>query len=289
MKQTSTVPAARPILGVLGGSGGAGATSLVAALAAGAGSAVIVDLDALGGGIDVVLGAEEHPGARWSGLHATGDRLDPAQLLEGLPRWGDVPVLACDSSAVPDADACRSVLGAAREIGPTVVDLGRCSTPARDVALSLCDAIVLVATAEICGATAAAAIQTRLVEDGCAAPLTLVVRRAHPVVSARRIADVLGLQLTGTLDEDAGLRGGRDRGIDSRRLSRGTRILARQLLCWAEGLASADAAVGGGSGNDAADGHAVGGASAGRGPSSGSGWMSSGRAFAGSGASAAGR
>ncbi len=232
MKQIATVSGPHPVVGVLGGSGGAGATALVAALAARAQSSVVVDLDALGGGIDVVLGAEDQPGARWSGLHATGDRLDPAQLLEGLPRWGDIPVLACDSSAVPDADACRSVLGAAREIGTTVVDLGRCSTPARDVALSACAAVVLVATADICGATAAAAMQTRLVEDGCIAALTLVVRRQHAVVSARRIADVLGLELTGTLDDDAGLRSGRDRGIDARRLSRGTRALTRQLLGW---------------------------------------------------------
>lgn len=244
MKQMSTGLGPHPAVGVLGGSGGAGATALVAALAACAQSSVVVDLDALGGGIDVVLGAEEQPGARWSGLHATGDRLDPAQLLEGLPRWGDIPVLACDSAAVPDADACRSVLGAAREIGTTVVDLGRCSTPARDVALSACSAVVLVATADICRATAAAAMRTRLVEDGYAAALTLVVRRQHAVVSARRIADVLGLELTGTLDDDAGLRSGRDRGIDARRLNRGTRALARQLLSWVAQVAESPAAGG---------------------------------------------
>jgi hypothetical protein len=156
--------------------------------------------------------------------------LDPVQLLEGLPRWGDVPVLACDSMAVPDADATRSVLDAAVRIGPTFVDLGRCSTPARDVALSVCTAVVLVVPADVCGTTAAAAVQARLIEDGYDGALKLVVRRRPGVVSAHRISDVLGLPLAGTLDDDAGLRSGRDRGIDGRRLTRPTRALARALI-----------------------------------------------------------
>ena len=222
---------------MLGGCGGAGASSLVGALAACARSAaVVVDLDALGGGIDVVFGAEGQPGARWSGLHATGGHLDPAQLLEGLPRWADVPVLACDSSAVPDADAVESVLRAAGEIGSVMVDLGRCSTPARSVALAALGLLVLVVPAEIRGATAAAAMRTRLTEDGFQGAIALVVRRQQPVVSAARIATVLDLQLAGTLDDDAGIRGARDRGIDARRLSRHTRSLAAALMARAAGV-----------------------------------------------------
>lgn len=219
------------LLGVLGGCGGAGATSLAAALAACSREpAVVVDLDALGGGIDVVLGAEDQPGARWSGLHASGGHLDPAQLLDGLPRWAGVPVLACDSSAVPDPDAVGSVLRAGAEIGTVLVDLGRCSTPARTVALQMVGGIVLLVPAEMRGATAAAAMRTRLSEDGFEGPVRVVVRCQRPVVSPARIAEVLGLELAGTFDDDAGIRAGRDRGIDARRLSRNTRSLAVGLL-----------------------------------------------------------
>lgn len=229
------------VLGVLGGCGGAGASSLVGALAVCSRAApMVVDLDALGGGIDVVFGAEDQSGARWSGLHTSGGRLDPAQLREGLPRWAGVPVLACDSSAVPDADAVGSVLRAAAEVGPVIVDLGRCSTPARSVALELLSSIVLVVPAEIRGATAAAAMRTRLSEDGFEGALHLVVRRQQPVVSAARIAAVLDLALAGTLDDDAGIRGARDRGIDVRRLSRNTRALAGRLLARADARASGD-------------------------------------------------
>src|SRR5579875_2141374 len=102
----ATGPAARPcgevgdvagVVAVLGGSGGVGASTFAAALATAAGRAVLVDCDPLGGGIDVLLGVEAVPGARWSGLRVNGGRLDPHALDEGLPRWRDVRVLAADA------------------------------------------------------------------------------------------------------------------------------------------------------------------------------------------------
>src|SRR5690349_916184 len=62
------------VLGVVGGSGGVGASSFAAVLAATAGRSLLVDLDVAGGGLDVVLGIEAEAGARWSGLHLAGGR-----------------------------------------------------------------------------------------------------------------------------------------------------------------------------------------------------------------------
>lgn len=231
-------PPAHSVLGVIGGCGGAGATSLAAVLtvvaAAQAGTTpVLIDLDALGGGVDVTLGAESVPGPRWSGLHATGGRLDPDQLLDGLPRWRAVPFLACDQQVPPSADAVRSVLRAARQIGPTVVDLGRSSTPARTAALALSSALVMIVPAEIRAVTAAAALRAALAEDGFGGVIRVVVRVDDPVIGPRRVADVLDLPLAGSLGPDRGLRAARDRGVDPRRLRRRTRALARELTRWA--------------------------------------------------------
>jgi hypothetical protein len=253
------------IIGVLGGCGGAGASSFAAALAAVAfqtstASAtpaspssprrrrpraptpgavpLLVDLDPLGGGLDIALGAEGVAGARWSGLHAAGGRLDPGQLLDGLPRWRGIPFLACDGHVPPSAAAVQSVVQAGREIGTVVLDLGRSTSPARTAALELLSALVVIVPAEIRAVTAAAAMQAALVDDGFTGAARLVVRSDGAVIGSGRIADVLDLPLAGSLGNDPGLRSARDRGVEPRRLRRGTRTLARGLLDWAAEVAN---------------------------------------------------
>jgi len=64
-------------VGVVGGSGGAGATTFACALgqlASREGTAVVVDLDPLGPGIDRVLGLETREGVRWDELCQTTGR-----------------------------------------------------------------------------------------------------------------------------------------------------------------------------------------------------------------------
>lgn len=222
-----------PVIGILGGCGGAGASSLAAVVAARGGGAdiwpVLIDLDPLGGGIDVALGAEHANGARWSGLYAAGGRLDPDQLAEGLPRWADVPFLACDTAMAPSPDAVRSVLAAAAAIGPVIVDLGRSPTPARGAALAVADAVVLLVPADVRAISAAACVRDSAVEFG--GQWQLVVRSSRrTVVGPDWAAQLLGLPLTGVLGADGGLRAGRDRGIEAHRVGRSTARLARVLL-----------------------------------------------------------
>ena len=117
------------VLGVVGGSGGAGSSTFAAVLARTAPSAMLIDLDLVGGGLDVLLGIEATPGARWSGVQLDGGRLDPELLERGLPRWCGVPVLAVDSGVLPPIGA---VLAAARERGTVVLDLPRQPDPVRE-------------------------------------------------------------------------------------------------------------------------------------------------------------
>jgi secretion/DNA translocation related CpaE-like protein len=222
-----------PIVAVLGGCGGAGATSLAAVLAARGGREdvwpVLIDLDPLGGGIDIALGAEDVPGARWSGLHATGGRLDPEQLAEGLPRWGDVPFLACDSAAPLSADAVASVLEAATAIGPVIVDVGRSDSPARARALAQAEQAVLLVPAFVRSISAAASTKAAVADfEG---DWTLVVRSSRSsVVGPDWVAEVIGLELFGVLEPDRGLTAAADRGIDPGHLTKATARLARDLM-----------------------------------------------------------
>ena len=96
------------LIGVLGGSGGAGATTLACAIgqtASRSGDAVVVDCDPLGPGIDRVLGLEAHDGFRWDALCQTTGRLSARSLREALPRRGPLGVLSWHAGASANLQA----------------------------------------------------------------------------------------------------------------------------------------------------------------------------------------
>ena len=107
------------IVAVLGARGGAGASTMAAALARAAARAgtcaALVDLDAAGG-LDLLLGVEHEPGPRWADLRSERTGF-PAQALSlALPRWNDVRVLSGDGRGGPRvgdpgvADALRALV-----------------------------------------------------------------------------------------------------------------------------------------------------------------------------------
>lgn len=186
---------ASAVVGVVGGSGGAGASTFAAALAVAAnGPSVLVDLDVVGGGIDVALGLEATPGARWSGLQLDGGHLDPQIFERGLLRWGDVRVLA-DPRPPPSAEAIEQVLGAAREVGTVVVDAGRAPDDARTVALGSCDLVIIVSAGTVTGLAAARRVCQGLPSIAVGA----VLRRG----SVRDVdaAELLGVPVLATLPD----------------------------------------------------------------------------------------
>lgn len=206
-------------IGVIGGNGGVGASSFAAVLAATAPRSVLVALDPVGGGIDVLLAIEHEPGARWSGLRLDGGRLDPALLDEGLPRWGRVPVLAADV-APPSAAAAGQVLNAVTALGVAVLDLSRAPCAVRDVATLRCVLVVIVAGASARELAAAHAVLAGLPEQ---VPTGVVVRRGE--IAAEQAAAMIGTPLLGRLPA---LR--RTRELDPHRLPRATARLAAGIL-----------------------------------------------------------
>lgn len=187
------------MIGVVGGSGGVGASSFAAVLSAVAGDAVLVDLDVTGGGLDVTLAIESVPGARWSGLHLAGGRLAPADLLDGLPHWGAVPVLAADVDDL-DPEAVLQVLDVARSVGTVVADLARRSGPERAAFLLASSLVVIVARGDVDGLVGAHAIVEALPE----VPIGLVCRRGE--VSPAEAARLVGCPLLGELRQLTGTR-----------------------------------------------------------------------------------
>lgn len=217
-----------PVIGVVGGRGGAGASTFACALAALAGlaglggRALLVDLDPVAGGLDVLLGIEAAPGARWSGLRLDGGRLDPDVLVEGLPQWSSVAVLSADLA--PESRTVAQTLDVAVRAGPVVVDLGRWPSPGRAAALRRCALTVLICAADVRSVTGARAVRLGL----CPAPAGLVVvRSGRDPAPPPRVAALVDLPLIGAVPT---LRRHGDSALDAGQLPRGLSRVARGVL-----------------------------------------------------------
>lgn len=200
------------LVGVIAGSGGAGASVVAAALAltaaAPAGNGWLVDLDPAGGGLDLLLGLEGEPGLRWPGLHGTSGRLDCAALRDALPVLRSVAILSCDRTqrGGPEALAVEATLAAIRRGGGTaIVDLPRQPSAARAVALAAIDQLLVVVAAEVRSVAAAHRLLDELPE--ASAPVSAVVQVGPPgLLAADQIAAALGVPLGGQFVRESTVR-----------------------------------------------------------------------------------
>lgn len=200
-----------PVVAVIGGRGGAGATTLACALAVTATragrSALLVDGDPLGGGIDLVFGGEADRGLRWRDLGGTQGRVPAAALAEALPQMNGLSVLSWDRgapAAVP-AEAMSAVLAAGRRAHDlVVVDLPRTLDDAARVVLEAAECVLLVVPAEVRGAAAAGRVAASL--GMLCRDLRLVVRGPGPGgLGGQALAGALGLPLVGQLRPEPGI------------------------------------------------------------------------------------
>lgn len=193
------------VVSVIGGTGGAGASTFAAALAIAAEteafrpSTLLVDGDSAGGGIDLLVGVERRSGLRWPGLILEGGRVSAAALHSALPTTdGGTAVLSCGrgvSASDPSATAMRAVLDAARGAGDFVAcDVPRQRDGATDVLLEAADLVVLVVPATLRASAAAEAIADYVKERNT--NQGLIVRGPAPGgLRGIDIADALGLPL----------------------------------------------------------------------------------------------
>jgi secretion/DNA translocation related CpaE-like protein len=215
------------LVAVVGGRGGAGATTLAAALALTASrlgrSTLLVDSDPLGGGIDLVFGGESDAGVRWPDLGATRGRVAGSALTGALPRMSDLSVLSWDRGDVLQVpgEAMETVLEAGRRSCELVVaDLPRALDEAGRVVLSLASLVLLVVPAEVRAAAAATRVATQLAP--LCADVRLVVRGPSPSgLGADEIGRALGLPLLGFLSPEPGLDLALERGEPPGRRGRG--------------------------------------------------------------------
>ncbi|WP_433505332.1 septum site-determining protein Ssd [Pseudonocardia halophobica] len=229
------------VLAVVGGKGGAGASVLAAAVAVVAATAgdrtLLVDCDPLGGGLDLVLGAEEVTGLRWPELTITDGRVPASALHAALPapaisRSGaELGVLSCAREAAgPSAGAVTAVLDAGRRAGETVVcDLPRYPTDAAVAALDAADLTALVVPADVRSCAAAGRVAAVLAEQ--TREVGLVVRGPSPGgLAPADVADALGLPLLASMTSERTLARLTEQGVPPGRRRGPLSTAARELL-----------------------------------------------------------
>ncbi|MGF6833583.1 secretion/DNA translocation related CpaE-like protein [Paenarthrobacter sp. TE4293] len=205
------------VMGVIGGCGGAGATTTAIWLAQAAAdhgvSTMLIDGDPWGGGLELAVTAEDIPGLKWPDFAETRGSLDPGQFRDSLPFAGGFAYLSWPGTREPihspDAGAVAAVMDAARRSFELIlVDIGRSGEGVRNLAWD-CDRMVLLVTAHLKSAVAAGRILSELPPMDAG----LVVRGSSAsLVDAGLIADSLGLPLLGVLPEVRGVDAGTDMG-----------------------------------------------------------------------------
>lgn len=197
------------VLGVVSSGGGAGASTVavtLAGLAAQESRVLLVDLDPLAGGVDVLVGREAATGTRWADLADTRGRLSPQTLEHALPMWSGVSVLSWgrDGASRLAPDAVSSVLDAGeRAFDLVVLDLPRSLDDVTDLALGRAQQALLVTAACVRGVAASARMGTALRDR--TASLGVVVRRQPRGVSTEAVASVLSDPIVGEVPYASGL------------------------------------------------------------------------------------
>ncbi|HJU98391.1 MAG TPA: septum site-determining protein Ssd [Jiangellaceae bacterium] len=224
------------LIGVVGGRGGAGASVLAAALAVTGTrlglSSMLIDLDPLGGGVDLVIGAEDCTGLRWPDFADTRGRLGGAELCHSLPSSFGLTVLSWDRGDVltVPAEAVRAVLTAAqRSCDVVVLDLPRRFDAATEHALARCACTILVVPAEVRAVAAAARVATGLA--AASRDVRIVVRGPSPSgLGGADVAEALGLTLAVEMDAERRLDDLLERGEAPGRSGKGPLARACEVL-----------------------------------------------------------
>ena len=191
------------VVSVVGGCGGAGATTLAASLVlAGAGrglSSLLLDADPFGGGIDLVLGHENVEGMRWPDLDHTQGRVSGDSLRQVLPSKAGVSTLSWDrgegSQALTPGSIQSVLAAAARAFDLVAVDVPRVFDSVTEEILGRSVLTVLLVPEDIHALSASARVLSRLRRH--TGNIALLTRARRGGIGADAVSETLGLPVIG--------------------------------------------------------------------------------------------
>lgn len=188
--------------------GGAGASVLAASLAlvwAHRRPVALIDADATGGGVDLVLGMEHQDGLRWQEFSSGQGAVDGHALFEALPAHPHTPalrLLTCPrergSAPVIDAEQVVAVAASLIHAGyAVIIDLPRQEALVRQVA-AFVDQLALVVPAGV-RAIAAASSWEGLWQEVGITPELVVRQQRHRDIATADVEYALGIPISGEI------------------------------------------------------------------------------------------
>lgn len=206
------------VVSVMGGCGGAGATTLAASLVlAGARrgfSALLLDADPFGGGIDLVLGHESVEGMRWRDLDRTQGRVSGESLRQVLPAKDGVSTLSWDRGDPLDVEASSVqtlLAAAARAYDLVTVDVPRNFDAVTEEILGRSVLTVLLVPEDIHALSASGRVLSRLQLH--TANIALLTRAKRGGIGSAIVSETLGLPVLGRVRHERFLASNVDAGV----------------------------------------------------------------------------
>lgn len=206
---------------VTGASGGLGVSTLAVAVAARAArrglSAVVVDTDPEGGGLDLVAGLEDEPGLRWEDLDGLSGIVDGPALAADLPQHEGVAVLSFSGARAPArsdpvGDRLAAVVAALRDaVDVVVVDASRSTRRWWQGLGGAGDHVIVMVGVGVRSVAAARDLVDELAR-GCAEVCAVVRARRPSRGSCAAVAEVLEVPVIGGLAHDARVHAAEERG-----------------------------------------------------------------------------
>src|SRR5215217_3165664 len=211
------------LIALVGGTGGVGCSTLAAGLAIVAARTgrrtLLLDCDPLGGGIDLLIGAERVEGWRWPQFATvTGEIGD---LWGQLPQVDDLDLLSMARSSTmrgdssppdPGPEQMESVLSSVGRCYDLVVaDLPRTLGDGSAEVIRRAHHVVLVVPATVRGIAASRRLSSDLTALG-ALPVVLVRQPRSRGIASEAVSNAVGLPMVGVIADEPGLRLGAERG-----------------------------------------------------------------------------
>lgn len=204
------------VVSVVAGCGGAGASTLTVALGLAAHRRrlrpLVVDADPIGGGIELVMGAERAAGLRWDDFGATRGRVEAASLADVLPSHRGVSSLAWGSGARGLPDSVPAVLDAAtRGFDLVAVDVPRHLDIVGVEIVGRSVLTLVLVPEEIVAVAASRQVISRL--RSCAPAIGLISVGRRSGIGAGAVAEALEMPVLARIRPDRSLPGAIDRGL----------------------------------------------------------------------------
>ncbi|MGB3594162.1 MAG: hypothetical protein WBG89_02610 [Ornithinimicrobium sp.] len=196
-------PARGCVIGVVGASGGLGATTLCAALAMRSamarGRSLLIDAHPRGGGIDLHLGLDAELGLRWPDLVSVRGSVDAAGVVAGLPSVEGCAVLSWDRRPRLALGAAGVSLARALTLrsGICVIDLPGPEAQEHERWWQLCDQVVM-----LCGGRVHQVAAAAVVTECLLAAVERVGDADRPARVEATVCGVLREQQRGAADRD---------------------------------------------------------------------------------------